>query len=461
MPLVKGWRDSPLLIDGKYKGKVKTVTTLAWVKATGLDKWIIVAPKTVIGLTWEREVPVWLKEANVYKAYKPSGNMSVDKRKEVYEQFNNDENLSVLLISKDTFKRDVLNYFIQGQKRKNPHFKFNLLGNILNDYGIIIDEATFLKNVDSIQSKVLCAACHNAEYTMCLTGTPTPKKPIDIFGIMYASLPSIFHSKWNIAEYFFGTDFWGTVYADFKDDDLEKEWTDWLSEFGTRHTQKEVMKWLPEVVSEEIQLKMTTEQTKRYNKIRDEFKVEYSQEEMRISSLLAQMTYMIIETSNADGIKGEWLLDYLEAEEEEVVLVVSRFTNKILLPLKERIDKAGFSCELISGESSTKERQDIVDKVNKGEVKVLLAQIQTVSEAIKLPRVDTLIFLDKWPSDYVNKQVSARFLPTSKEEVNERTKKIISLVIPNSIDEAVKEMVEKSIEASKYLENFGYKLLDI
>jgi len=83
----------------------------------------------------------------------------------------------------------------------------NLLGKRLSDYLLILDEATFLKNFKTQQTKVLKIVSNYAEYTSCLTGTPTPKHPINIYSIMHIINSKIFHSYYNLANYYFGVDY--------------------------------------------------------------------------------------------------------------------------------------------------------------------------------------------------------------------------------------------------------------
>lgn len=431
----------------------KTVTTIAWMKETGLAKWIVVAPKSVIVLTWEQEIQKWLPEANIYKAYSYGSTLSLKNREKVYYNFIQDLNLSILLVSKDTIKRDVLDIYIndyRGKKINNPKFKMNLLSHIIKDYGLVLDEATFLKNYKTIQSKVLKKISQSAEYTSCLTGTPTPKHPINIYAIMNLINSQVFHSYYNLAEYYFGTDYWGSVINSFRSEELKNEWIQWLSEFGVRHTQKEVMKWLPKIERYNVNVNLEKDQLLKYKLMKEKFTTD---DGIRIPNVIAQFTKLKVIANSPHGTKKDFILEYLDSNPEEVIMIVSRYTEKVLKPLSKLLDKEKIENVLLVGETSLENRLKIVNKVNAAEYKVLLANRTCIKEGIKLPRVDTLIWFDKG-SLADNQQVESRFLPTSEAEVT-GTKRIISLITIDTVDEESEDALIVADELNDYLEQFG------
>lgn len=431
----------------------KTVTTLAWIKETGLNKWIIVAPKSVIVLTWENEILKWLPEAHIYKAYSYNSTLSIKKREEVYQNFINDKELSVLLVSKDTIKRDVKDIYIKDKSNRkvtNSNFKMNLLGYKIKDFGLVLDEATFLKNFKTLQSKVLKTISNFAEYTSCLTGTPTPKHPINIYSIMHIIDSKRFHSYYNLANYYFGLDYWGAVVDTFHSEEHKQEWIEWLSEFGVRHTQREVMNWLPEIERLTIGVNLEKEQLKKYKDMQDKFTDE---DGIRIPNVISQFTKLKVIANSPYGTKKDFVLEYLDSNEEESIMIVSRYTEKVLKPLQEILKKAGIEAELLIGETNLQERIKIVEKVNNKEIKVLLANRTVIKEGIKLPGIDTLIWFDKG-STADNAQVESRFLPTSEEEATS-SKRIITLLTFETIDEKSENQLVVANQLNEYLEEWN------
>lgn len=426
----------------------KSVVTISWMKEKGLKKWIVVAPKSVIVLTWEQELQKWWHNVKVFKAYSSKNTLAVAKRKQVYKEFSEYGGFCVLLVSKDTIKLDVKDLKSGGYT--NPKWKMNLLNNPINDFGLVLDEATFLKNYKTLQTKVLTKVSRSAEYTSCLTGTPTPKHPSDIYSIMHIIEPKVFSSFYNLANYYFGLDFWGKPHNSFKSEILRQEWIDWLSEFGVRHTQKEVLTWLPKVDKITIGVELDKQQKENYLKMKNTFTTESGD---KVANVIAQFSKLKLIANSPYGTKTDFIVDYLEGNEQETVMIVSRYTNQVLAVLKEILQKKKIDCEIISGKTSLEDRLKIVNKVNEKKIQVLLANRSVIKEGIKLFGVDTLIWFDKG-STADNSQVEARFLPTDESEVT-GTKRIISLVTWDSVDEDSEDQLVISNMLNEYLDEWG------
>jgi thymidine kinase len=90
----------------------------------------------------------------------------------------------IVIISKNTFKVDS-SYFKKLKKKKTA--------NISVPYCVIVDEAHFLRNYQSQQSKSIYAL-KDAPYKMVLTGTPIVNRSSDIFGILKFLYPEIYPS---------------------------------------------------------------------------------------------------------------------------------------------------------------------------------------------------------------------------------------------------------------------------
>ena len=69
-------------------------------------------------------------------------------------------------------------------------------------FGVIVDEAHFLRNYQSQQSKSIYAL-RDATYKLVLTGTPVVNHQTDLFGILKFLQPETYSSYWKFAaEYF-------------------------------------------------------------------------------------------------------------------------------------------------------------------------------------------------------------------------------------------------------------------
>jgi SNF2 family DNA or RNA helicase len=123
----------------------KTPTTLKLLEAERHEKIIIICPASLV-LNWKKEVENWTK----YTCLAVNG--AKQKRSKTYTEWTS--NKGCLVLSKDTAKAD-----------------FDLLKNE-KDYALVVDEAHFLRNYKSQQSKAVFQLGKNASKRLALTGTP-------------------------------------------------------------------------------------------------------------------------------------------------------------------------------------------------------------------------------------------------------------------------------------------------
>ena len=110
------------------------------------------------------------------------------------------------------------------------------------------------------------------------------------------------------------------------------------------------------------------------------------------------------------GVRTEWILDYLEDYPDKTVLIVSNLTA-YLKYLNTKIPNS----VLLTGETAFNQRKVIENKFNSGKIKVLLANLQSNKEAITLYGADTLILTDKSIIPEDNEQLLDRIVPPTKE----------------------------------------------
>jgi SNF2 family DNA or RNA helicase len=106
---------------------------------------------------------------------------------------------------------------------------------------------------------------------------------------------------------------------------------------------------------------------------------------------------------------------------------------------KERFDKLWAEgkfkgiAEVITGDTKQVNRDDIVRRFQKGEVRLLICTIQTAGQGITLHKADTCVFLDRAWSPAENEQAEDRLHRMGqKNAVN-----VILLTVPGTVDEDV------------------------
>jgi SNF2 family DNA or RNA helicase len=396
------------------------------------NKAIIVTPASLI-YNWEREFQKWYPDASVHVV---TGDKA--KRRKLY---NND---GIIIVSKDTLKLDI--------------------SDISSVYDVaIIDEAHFLRNYKSSQSKALFKLKANRKYA--LTGTPTVKHAVDIFGILHFLYPKKFPSYWQFAERYFelGQNYMGHSEVGSPRHNRLIELQSMVDLMSTKRKRYEVMKWLPNKQYETFYCEMSNEQRRLYKDMLDYFVTfdENGDNELDASTVLAQLTrlrQLCLEPSlvgfTTPSAKTQALIEYVENNDEPVV-IMSMFSS--YLDILENIFSKDRKVAKIVGTISSKEKQAIAEKFQRGEIDVLLCNIISAGTGFTLDRAETIIFTDKaWnPAD--NEQAEDRITPTTEHNVHKHH--IISFVCQNTVDERINTLLEQKKSITDIINEGGIKAI--
>ena len=415
----------------------KTPTTLIAVKDK-LKKGIIVCPAG-LKLNWQREIKVWLgKESVVIK-----GTPKV--RKGLYEAFNR-STYGILIVSYETLRADFGTLF--------PPKHYDVL---------IVDEAHRLRNFKTKQSKALYHASLFAANIYALTGTPAVNHPSDVYGILKLLRPTKYKSYWQFIERYFGSvdGYFGKEILDIRKDRLD-EFTNMLNDISVNRKRKDVMTWIPKITNRTIPLEFDTKQERHYKRALKEFLYGLEGDEKDIPNTLAQLTRLrqicvdphLLELDGASP-KTDFIKEFLD-DNTGSVIIFSSFTS-YLNHLATVVDGAA----LLTGEQTQAEKQAAIDAFQRGERRVLLANIRAGGVGFTLDRADTIIFADRSYNPVDNEQAADRFVPTNPD-VEYGAKEIIDLTIKNSIEEGINKLLaeKKNIISyvNTYIENLGVNL---
>lgn len=402
----------------------KTPTTITYLKITNQNA-LIVTPKSLL-YQWKTEYNEWY-DNNVIVI---DGNIS--KRQRLYTKIN--KNTSVL-ISYDTLKRDV-----------DTLEKYTKYFNV-----IVIDEAHRIRNIKNSRKTqpktvtALLSISNKIEKRIALTGTPAANQSDEIYGILKFLFPDIFASYYYFRDMYFYTD---DVYTSrstitkcngiFRPG-MKHELLEFLELISIQRKRKEVMKWLPKYDIQKVKLEFNKMQLEAY----DSIKQYYEYKDIICMSDLEQLTCLRQITNcpkvlNIDdlGSKFTFIDNYIKDYPEESIIVVSNFTKPLHI-LKEIYSNS----KLIIGETSSKDRESIKKAFQNKSINLIFANIAVIKEGFTLDTADTIIFID---SSYIytdNIQCMDRLVPVSIERVHEKTQKILLLLLENSIDEYVYDMV--------------------
>lgn len=420
-------RTSAAVFNEQRTGKTPTVLIATKDRTT---KGIIVCPAG-LRLNWQNEIKTWLNEDSIV-----IGGTKI-KRKKLYKAFE-EESTKYLIISYETLRSDI-ELFTS---------KFDTL---------IVDEAHRLRNYKTQQSKAVYKLGAKAKSVFPMTGTPAVNHPSDVFGILKLLRPKKYSSYWNFIDRYFGyieTRF-GKELLGFKKKRFD-EIMELISSVSVQRKRRDVMQWIPAITRRTIDLEISSTQNKYYNQVLREFRYEDNDIPNAIAQLV-RLRQVCLETSLLDlkqsSPKQDFIVEYIKDNPNETVLVFSLFTS-FLYTLHEKFPDA----VLLTGRQTLNEKQNSVDQIQSGNAKLIFSNIIAGGTGWTLDEVDTIIFTDKSYAPTNNEQAEDRIVPTREHE-DYKAKQIISLVMKNTIEGNIEELLKMKVNIVKFVNDYGLNSL--
>jgi SNF2 family DNA or RNA helicase len=423
-------KGSCLVLNEPRTGKTPTMITV--MKALNTKRNIVICPSSLV-LNWAKEFKQWYPECAVY-----SVTGTKKQRNQLYEEHEMDSKYypKVIIISKDTWKIDT----------ELHEWKFDTA---------IVDEAHFLRNWKSKQSEAIFKLKANVKYA--LTGTPSVKHGSDVYGLLHFIDPVSFPSFWQFADRYWEIkdDGWGKDIGAAKKN-REQELLDIMSINSVQRKRKDVMKWLPKAQHQNIPVQLEGKQLKLYNQMMDTFMAEDSETEHEIDTMnklsqLLRLRQLCLDPRllgfDVRGAKTDALLEWAENNIEPFV-VMTMFSSYFDL-VKGELEKLGKRVEIIDGSVSKSKRQTVVEKFQRGEIDILLANIIAAGTGLTLDRSDTIIFMDKSFSPADNEQAQDRIVPTTIDRLHSIN--VISFVCSGTVDERINEILDRKEDLTKLI----------
>lgn len=408
----------------------KTPTTLLAVKSR-MNKGIIVCPAG-LKLNWSREAQAWINRSSTVV----SGTKK--RRTRLYKEFA-EADKGILILSYETLRSDLT------------------LVDMPYDV-LIVDEAHRLRNYRTKQSGAVYDIAEQAKHVFALTGTPAVNHPADIFGILKLLRPKKYTSYWNFVERYFGYEQsrFGREVLRLKPHMVE-EFTDVLDTVSVQRKRVDVMKWIPPIVQRQIPLELSDVQTRYYKQLMETYRYDDNVVPNAVA-LLTRLRQVCLNpgliTEKDSSPKGDFIKEYI-SDNDESVLVFSSFTsflNKLHSEIPDSV--------LLTGEQTQAEKQAAVDKMQKGEAKVMLANVVAGGLGWTLDKVDTIIFTDKSFNPINNEQAQDRIVPT--QDAKYGTKQIITLIMQDTLEANIEQLLAAKQDIIQYVNNYGLnRLVDL
>lgn len=325
---------------------------------------------------------------------------------------------------------------------------------------VILDEAHKIKNPKSANAKAVFKT-KNIPYRLALTGTPAQGKPYDVYSILKYLYPSDFSSYWKFIEEYFeirdnvvwqnGRPRHFKTYDNFKPNKAA-QLQEILNQFSTQRKRKDVMPWLPDKFYQKVKLSPTREQKKYLKELEETYK---TGEIITSGTLDRLVRYRQIcldpELLRLKGKspKTEWILQYLKDYPDEQIIIFSKFTS-YLIKLSEELET---TWALLVGATPAKQRGQFIKDFQAGKFKVFLINIDAGKEALTLDAAETTIFTDKYPPIGSIEQAEDRFIASTEEKAH-KAHKIIELMIADTFDEQIYNLLEKRKSETDIINNY-------
>ncbi len=303
--------------------------------------------------------------------------------------------------------------------------------NSMNFELLICDEATYLKNRNTIRSKSVLGSYKErrkfpgikTKNCLFLTGTPVLNRPVEAFHLLNYLDKNRFNNFYNFIERYGG--YRGTEPQNL--DDLHQRTKDLI----IRRLKKDVLKEFPDKQRNDLFVEMTSEDIKEYNTHLTTLFKKWSQLGKPTVAEMPTIQKFLITKKMPRVI--EMIDEYLESGRG--ILIFSIYID----PLKQLLKHYKTDAVMVYGKMNSTERQKSIDKLSSGEAKIGLFSLGAGSMGIDgiQKQIDTVIFLDHWWVPAVHEQAEDRV-----HRIGQNNKvQIYYMICENTIDEYMREIL--------------------
>lgn len=466
-------------INANVPGLGKTIESIAAVYESQQDhgQVIVAAPKTSLEPVWLAELDKWLPED--VPVFLMSGDDSQRERveimDEIQEHHDNDEpcwlvttpHMVRFKVDKEATKKNkeagILDAKGNVKKVYHPAYPeiFEMEWNVA-----IWDEYHKMglsnpsRDSDGTPSTMLAKAAFElivSDRKWLLSGTPMGGKPIKLWAALSFIDPGRFTSMWRWVDEWLqtetkvigydsqkGEEKTATSYSDVRPD-LQERFNEHIAPYMVRRTKKEVAPDLPDKQFVHLEVEMTKQQKKQYDKMAQDAEVKIEAENLSATNILTEymrlkqfadakqtietkkvevkdpstgdMTKvdklvlkptddsgklpMVLELLNERGIYTEHQIkrEGQDAEGDSQIIIGSQF-SKVADMVHEWLLKQGIACKKLTGATKQSDRTEMVRGFQAGEFRVIVMSTQAGGVAITLDKADTCIMLDEtWDPD--------------------------------------------------------------
>ena len=264
---------------------------------------------------------------------------------------------------------------------------------------IIVDEANAYKTATTKRWKTLAKIITPSTRLWMMTGTPASQSPVDAYGLAKMVSPHRvpkYVTAWRDKVMWQQSRFRWLPKLTSSDDVHE------ALQPAIRYTKAECLD-LPEAVYQTRQVPLTPQVSRYYKALKQQLQIEAAGEQISAVNAAAAMSKLLqisggaVYTDEKDVVEFDvsprlqTLKEVLDETVRKVVVFVP-FIHTIDIVTKF-LTGEGFSCAVIKGDVSAKERADIIKQFQTQEKpRVLVIQPQSASHGVTLTAADTIVF---------------------------------------------------------------------
>ena len=388
-------------------GLGKTLQTITFLQSiyNQIDHVLVVCPVTLL-INWEKEIE---KFSNMSLHIYHGGSREIPKDKKI------------ILTSYGVMKKESEAVF--------ANYKFDVL---------VLDEVQHLKNVRSLGA--FSARKINANFRVCLTGTPVENDLSEFYNILDLSVPGI----WGDLQFVRTT-------STTKSRGIAKKTA---SPFILRRTKAQVLDDLPPKLENNVYLELSEVENKRYQElmssIRNRIQNATAQSKygeilrgllhLRQSCLWQNPSAAEVDINKIDSTKIEFLLETLETikEEGQQAIIFSQFTTYLDI-IQQHFRERHWKFSRIDGSQTIKKRQSQVEEFQSGANPFFLISLKAGGVGLNLTTASFVFIMDPW----WNPAVESQAIDRAHRIGQKNTLTVYRPIIKGSVEEKVLKLQEE------------------
>lgn len=413
----------------------KTPTALTSLQMRSIHKFVVVCPKSVI-YQWEREIKNW---CNVP--------VTVVAKKEAIANWED----GALILSYGMLKSTkIYTGLLEEVLHRKPQ-------------AVLIDEAHRIKDRTSANAKAVFQLT-KVPIRIALTGTPAPNKPEEIWSILHFLDPKTFRSYWHFIEIYFKTFEMHLSSHNFTNiigvkPSMKVALQQQIAQYATSRKRIDVMPWLPKKEYEHVKLQPTKQQVKYLTELEKFFETEHVITQTVLDRIVRYRQICVdpaILNLRSKSPKTEWIKDFVSDYPDKPTIIFSKFTSY----LKRLSEELEVNHGLIIGETPLAVRDKVIKEFQDGTTNLILINIDAGKEGLTLDRAQACVFTDVYPPVGDIAQAEDRGVTTTQERAD-KPYTIYQLILKNTYDETLYELVEKRASSIECINNFKKEMMRI